>query len=239
MLRIFLCSLSILASVADSAGAQTVAPPSAGQSITSNWGALGDFVGQYWLQSAAKPNQYVRFVWEMENVVLAFEGLDVDGNAISGRFIRDPSNGQIAMASVRNGQLATYEVQPTPTGIVLTGSDSGASVRQTYAKRGPGTYSIQFEEIRNGKWVAVRSMSFLAASEGMVTALGWTPRNPQFEAEAAAARAALMAAQPSFLDRLANAFQDGLVVGVQDGVADGVRGGLTNAINPGAAGDDE
>jgi hypothetical protein len=209
-----------------------VQPAVAQSNDSGSWGALQEFAGRYWIQSAAKPTQYLRYEWETQDSVLTFNGLDSDGVVISGQFTMDPSNSKIFGVVVRKGQIANYAVQVTATTLELTGADAGAEVRQTFSKRGVGNYSLQLEEKRRGKWVPVRTLDYLRVSAEMVKALGWIEQNPAFEAEAAAARQAAMAASPSFLSRVGTALQDGAVAGVEEGVQAGVSNRISNAIGP-------
>ena len=187
------------------------------------WGVFDLLAGDYWIQSAKSPLQYLHYEWEVPGLILGFEGLDNDGTPVAGQLAYDPDNSSMSLVSVRKGQIASYDVQLTSNEAILFGQEAGVEVRQIISKRTSTSLGVEFQERRNGKWVALRSIDQLRASEAMVKALGWIEKNPEFEAEAAAAREAALAEQPGFFRRLSRAIQDGIVVGAEDGVREGVH----------------
>ena len=132
--------------------------------------------------------------------------------------IRDPDTGGIYNFSVRKGVVSEFRVVISDSTIDMVGTEAGQPVGQRFTREGFGRFALKYSELRRGTWIEVRQARFRTVAEPEIEALGWIKRNPEFEAQAEAARRAAMASNPSFGRRLVNALQDGVVEGARDGV---------------------
>jgi len=199
--------------------------------VSSNVGfVLEDLAGKIWIQKDTRPVLYLQYEPEQDDGILLFAGMDNDGNVIGGYFATDPQTLATTAVLVRKGQVSEFVVTSSPGKIVLTGSEAGIAVRQTFERASATRYHVAWEEMRNGRWIRVRELSSILAKPEMVKALRWVESNPEAEDEAEAARLALMAEQPRFFERLKLAVQDGVVVGVRDGLETGISERVANEI---------
>lgn len=199
------------------------------------WGPIARLAGHYWILHDQGTAQYLEFNWQNEGYILAFSGMDRDGNLLAGQFIIDPATGQVAGLSVHRGEAYELALEQHPDGFIILSNVAGENIRTTYQPNGATSYRVTQEALRRNQWRLTRSQTLTMGSTQIVQTLGWPVRTAEMEAAEAQAREALIERRPSFFSRLSSAFQDGTVAGVEEGTRDGVSTVTRRAIT----GDDE
>lgn len=208
----------------------TVAPE-----LLAQWGPIARLAGRYWILNDQGTAQYLEFNWQNEGRVLAFSGMDRDGNLLAGQFIIDSTTGQVAGLSVHRGEAYELMLDQHADAFVISSNVAGENIRTTYQPNGATSYRVTQEALRRSEWRLTRSQTLTVGSAQIVQTLGWPARTAEMEAAEAQAREELIERRPSFFSRLSSAFQDGTVAGVEEGTRDGVSTVTRQAIT----GDDE
>lgn len=192
-------------------------PQSGAEALRAMWGPLAMFPGQSWIQSSSKSaGLYMTYQWKTPGTVIAFSGMDRNGQGIGGQYQYDPQTRKIYGRTLYKGTITSTVVDATPDQIVEQSSDPQDQTRQRMFRTGPSEFSIRVEALKRNEWVATQTLTLWEATPEMISALGWSQRAPP----------------PSFMQQLGTAMKSGAAQGLADGVHDATQARIRGVLAP-------
>lgn len=186
--------------------------PAAPQAELHRWGALAGLAGSHWMRVDKRPDLHLRYSWETPGSTLSYSGLDIRGEPIAGRFLRDVGGSAISNAMLYKGAFSQTSITLTADGFIEEGVIKGKRIRERYVRSGPDAFTVT-AEVNDGKtWTHLKTASLVKVSEAMVAALGWAQTPGE--------------AKSGFFKDLGTAIRAGALAGVADGLREGVRDGV-------------
>ncbi len=153
-----------------------VPPPPTEAQLKARWGIMSALPDKIWLLSGAKPEAYLRYSWQSPGRILAFEGLDHKGHAISGQCALNDDGSGISCATAING--ATGQSAVRVANRTFQEMPQGSDVRETYTWAGADHFRVDAERLQNGNWAPMRTLDLAAVAPDRIAALRWKPHKP-------------------------------------------------------------